>query len=146
MLFQKIYQSSFLILQTHTAKGSPQTLSGHLFLKNYKLKTLKQQKGKKIKGNKLGKLLLKAFVKQHCFHVSAFVGGIKKKHSPTSAFATQLVSFSVFHQNCFQIFLVKWTRKVWKQFWWKTENDTSCFVNAEVGECFFLILPTKAET
>ena len=31
-------------------KGSPQTLSGHLFLKNHKLKTVKQQKGKKSKG------------------------------------------------------------------------------------------------
>ena len=31
-------------------KGSPQTLSGHLFLKNQKLKTVKQQKGKKKKG------------------------------------------------------------------------------------------------
>ena len=28
-------------------KGSPQTLSGQLFLKNHKLKTVRQQKGKK---------------------------------------------------------------------------------------------------
>jgi hypothetical protein len=31
-------------------KGSPQSLSGHLFLKNYNLKTVKQQKEKKEKG------------------------------------------------------------------------------------------------
>jgi len=31
----------------HVGKGSPQTLSGQLFLKNHKLKTVKQQKGKK---------------------------------------------------------------------------------------------------
>jgi hypothetical protein len=34
----------------HVGKGSPQTLSGQLFLKNHKLKTVKQQKGKKKKG------------------------------------------------------------------------------------------------
>ena len=53
---------------------------------------------------------------QSCFYVSAFVGGIKKKHSPTSAFETNNVSHSVFDQNCLQIFLVKLTRKIWKHF------------------------------
>ena len=31
-------------------------------------------------------------------------------------------------------------------FWSKTECETICVSNAEVGECFFLIPPTKAET
>ena len=49
-------------------------------------------------------------------YVSAFVGGIKKKLSPTLAFETQIMEHSVFDQNCFSIFLVKLTRKVWKEF------------------------------
>jgi hypothetical protein len=48
--------------------------------------------------------------------MSSFVGGIKKKHSPTSAFETNNVPHSVFDQNCFSIFLLKVTSKVWKEF------------------------------
>ena len=53
---------------------------------------------------------------------------------------------SIFEWQCFQTFLVKLTRKVWKHCHSKIEHDRSCFSNAKVGECFFLIPPTKAET
>ena len=79
-------------------------------------KNCEATKIKKIKGNKLDKSLLKVFVNQSCFYVSAFVGGIKKKHSPTSAFETNNVPHLVFDQNRLQIFLVKLTRKIWKHF------------------------------
>jgi hypothetical protein len=42
--FQKVFFSDDFLFGF---KGSPQTLSGHLFLKNHKLKTVEQQKGKK---------------------------------------------------------------------------------------------------
>jgi hypothetical protein len=61
------------------AKGSPQILSGNFFLKNYRLKIVKQQKRKKIKGNKLEISILKVFGYFDALHVSTFVCGIKKK-------------------------------------------------------------------
>ena len=57
------------------------------------------QKRKKIKGNKLDKSLLKVLGINEGLYVSAFVGGIKKKHSPTTAFETNIVSYSVFEQK-----------------------------------------------
>jgi hypothetical protein len=81
-------------------KGSPQTLSGHLFLKNHNLKR------KKIKGNKLGKLLLKVFVSARCFHVSAFVGGIKKKTFSDFGICINNCFILSFLSKLFQVFLV----------------------------------------
>ena len=81
-------------------------------------------------------------------YVSAFVGGIKKKLSPTLAFETQFMEHSVFDQNCFSIFLLKLTTKVLKECFEQNriECQQICMSNSKVEECFFLIPPTKAET
>ena len=82
------------------------------------------------------------------FYVSAFVGGIKKKLSPTLEFETQIYQHSVFDQNCFSIFFLKLTSKVWKEFFEQNriECQQICVSNSKVEEFFFLIPPTKAET
>jgi hypothetical protein len=69
-----------------------------------------------IKGEQVRQINLKLFGYFDAVYVSTFVGGIKKKRSPTFPFKTQIQGQSVFDQNCFQIFLVKLTRKVWGQF------------------------------
>ena len=59
-------------------------------------KNCEATKRKKIKGNKLDKSLQKFFVNHSgLYDVSAFVGGIKKKHSLTSEFETNNVPHSV---------------------------------------------------
>ena len=62
-------------------------------------------------------------------YVSAFVGGIKKKFSPTLAFETQIMEHSVFDQNCFSIFLLKLTTKVLKECF--EQNRIECQANPD---------------
>ena len=70
------------------------------------------------------KSLLKVLGRLNGLYVSAFVGGIKKKTSPTFAFETQIMEHSVFQlikivsQFSF-LTAVKLTRKVWKEFFEK---------------------------
>ena len=79
-------------------------------------------------------------------YVSAFGNGIKKKHSPTLEFEVNFVSCAFFEWKCFQTFVVKVTRKVWKHSHSKIEHDTKLTSNSKVGECFLLIPLPKAET
>ena len=50
---------------------------------------------------------------------------LKKKFSPTLAFETRIMEHSVFDQNCFSIFLLKLTSKVWKEFF--EQNRIECW-------------------
>ena len=81
------------------------------FSKNPTFTIVKQQKTKKIKGNKLDKITLKVLGSVGLY-VFALVGRIKKKFSPTLEFETQIYQHSVFDQNGFSIFFLKLTRKM----------------------------------
>ena len=81
------------VLEDFVGKGPPQTFIGYFFRKNHRLETEFQATGtKKIKENKVRQVNSKSVSMTEIFYVYAFGGGIKKKHSPTLAFETQLVA------------------------------------------------------
>ena len=71
---------------------------------------------------------------------------LKKNSLPLGIWNTNYGTIRFCSKNSFQTFVVNLRRKIEKQFWSKTECSIICVSNAKVGESFFFIPQTKAET